>query len=758
VGSFVRRHGVTASLVVLAFGLAAYVYVDRGSVTTAEREGRKGQIFSAFRAGELQSVRVRRGGESYALLRAPGVRDAEGKEETRWQIEARGRKVDADPAAADKFVSALEFASPERRLPGGGAGRAETGVEAPRLTIEIAMGSLSPRLVVGGPAPRPEGAVYAEAEGTLVVLRKETLAAIDLPASAFLPRELVPYLSTDLARVELGGEGGLRTLTRDSGQAPWRFVQGGDVRAARPAADQLGQALADLRADAVLEPSEAERAQASAPLVQMALVPRDGAKSTARYVVGGACPSRPDDVVARRLEPDPRGACVARSVFDALAQGPGAWADRRAFFARDDEIEELIVEGPAGRLELARKGQGWRERAPEEADLPRESALALVKALTSAEGAEALPPGTHADRFAPPRGKVTLRTSGLGEGGPSEVVEVGAPLEGGKVPLRRAFDARVLVVPSDVAAAFGPRPLALRPRALLTLAPEALRRLEVVGPNRQVLEKGPDGHWRLVEPKGLPVDLAAAAEAASAVARLEAERWVAEADAPEYGLNPPRLAVSFLADEGPAPKAHALALGADAAGGVFARLDGGPVFVASRALIDALSAWAIDRSVFKIEASAVDSVTLKGERGALALAARGDRYEVERGPALAPERLAAVREALQGLSAVAALHPGRPAASEGLGRPRLSITWRPKGGGAPGRIVIGADGEHRGASVAYGRYEGVDATYALPAAPVRALLEALLARFGREGAPRYARGRRCRAARRCGRRWCGARP
>ncbi|HEU4410085.1 MAG TPA: DUF4340 domain-containing protein [Polyangiaceae bacterium] len=724
-GRFWRRHGVTASLVALAFGLSLYAYLDRDSVTTAEREGRKGQIFSAFRAGDITRIGVRRGAESYALRRTPGARDAEGKTETRWQIESGGRVLDADPALADRFVSALEFASPERRLPSGGAGRAEAGLDAPRLVIEIAMGPLSPRLAVGGPAPRPEGASYAEAEGVLVVLRKETVTALDQPASAFFPRTLSPYLSTDLSRIELGGEGGERTLAREGPQALWRFVQGGDVRAARAAVDGLGHALAELRADEFLEPAEAERAQASAPIVRLTLVPREGPKPPARFLVGGACPSRPDDVVLRRLEPEPIGACVAKSVFDALAQGPEAWADRRAFFARDDEVEELVVEGASGRLELARKGQGWRERAPEEADLPRESVLALVKALTSAEGGELLPPGSHAASFEPPRGKVIVRTSGLGAGGPSETVEVGAPLEGGKVPLRRALDGRVIVVPPDVGASFGPRPLALRPRALLALAPESLRRLEAEGAIKQTLEKGADGHWRLVEPRGLPVDLAVAAEAASALARLEAERWIAESEAPEHGLSPPRLAVSFAAEGGPGPARHRLALGADAAGGLFARLDGGPVFVAPRSLVDALSSWAIDRSVFKLEAGELGSVTLKGERGELELAARDDRFEVARGPALSPARLSALREALQGLSAVAALHPGPPAAAEGLARPRLTITLRPKGQGAPLRIAVGAGDEYRGAAVHYARREGVDATYALPAARVRTLLDAL---------------------------------
>ncbi|MCU0683063.1 MAG: DUF4340 domain-containing protein [Polyangiaceae bacterium] len=725
-GRFWRRQGGTIALVVAAVGLAVFTYLDRDSVTTAERESRKSQIFPSFRADDLSTVRVRRGGEAYVLHRRPGVRDAEGKTETRWQIEAGGRTVEADPALADRFVSALEFASPERRLPGGGVGRAESGLEAPRLVIEARLGSFTPRLAIGGPAPRPEGASYAESGGELMVLRKETVVTFDQPASAFFPRTLSPYLSTDLARVELGGEGGARTLSREGPQSPWRFVEGGGVRAARAAVDRLGTALAELRADVFLEPAEAERAQAEAPLVSLTLVPRDGAKPPARFRVGGACPSREDDVVLRRLEPEPIGACVARVVFEALTQGADSWTDRRAFLAREDEIEELIVEGPAGRLELARKGKGWRERAPEEADLPNESALALVKAICSAEGEELLPPGTYASNFEAPRGQLTLRTSGVGEGGPSETVEVGAPLEGGKVPLRRVLDGRVIVVPADVAASFRPRPLALRARVLLALDPESVRRLELEGQRKQVLEKGAEGHWRMLEPEGLPVDLAAAAEAASAFGRLEAERWVSETESPEQGLSPPRFVATLSTDESvAASRPHRLVLGADAPGGLFARLDGGPVFVAPRSLADALFAWAIDRAIFKLEASEIDALTLKSERGQLTLASRGDHYEVEGGPALSPTRLAALTEALQGLAAVAALHPGPPTPAEGLGRPRLTITTRPKGPGSPRRIRVGAGDEYRGAGVFYARHDGVDATFVLPGARVRALLDAL---------------------------------
>ena len=169
-----RKHAVSTLLVVLAAGLGVYLFVvDRGSVTTRESELRKRNLLPAYRRDDISLIEIDRPSDSLRIVRHL---DSSGDALFQMSIAAKtaadaGATASApeelaDQSTVDKLMSAIEFATPERRLgPNGGVDRHAAGLDNPRLRVTVVMGKLTYRLAVGQAAPAPGAATYGETEG-----------------------------------------------------------------------------------------------------------------------------------------------------------------------------------------------------------------------------------------------------------------------------------------------------------------------------------------------------------------------------------------------------------------------------------------------------------------------------------------------------------------------------------------------------------------------------------------------------------------
>lgn len=745
-----REHATTIGILVALAGVSGYLVATRHQASEGEREGRKANVLQVFRRDDLTAIVVERDGAGFTLSRKPGGADA-GMDRL-WSIEQGGRRDLADQFGVDRALTALEFASFERTIKPGEVDRAAFGLERPRLSMSFSMGKLTSKLAVGGPAVKPEGAVYVEVDGRVFVVKQGALSAVDLPVDAFRTRTLAPYLSTNSKAIGLAPPGGAAfSMSRGPGTT-WRLDDGvfAGLRVDRLAFDRVLAALADLKAERFVGEAEATAAQKGAQVVVLTLVPSEEGKAKGELAIGGACPANADEVVVVRRSPEPVAACAARGVYEALARSADALVDRRAFSARDDEIEQLTLEQGDKRVELARKGKGWHQRQPVDAEVSLEAARHLVRALATARGAEA--PSRAGGAFEAVARVTVKPVHDDGVERPDEVVEVGREGRDGATPIKRLQDGAVVVLGRDEARSFLPRASALRSPKLIDEALDRVRRIEVASAEvRQTLERGADGAWSLVEPKGLPVDIGVASELAEVLVHLTVDRWAADADDGSFGLAKPSLTASLQVTptdvggagaagtagaggsggSGAAPGAgfYRVELGESGPSGVFGRLVGAPgVFVVPRSLERQLAQWAIDRTLFVVDSAEVEAITLtRPGVPALSLVGRGERYEVAAGgPELSGSRLDALREALQELRAEAAVHPGAARKDEGFDRPTLEVkVKRIAGRGERSRdvrFVIGASDAYRSSSVFYARRDGIDATFALPAARVRALL------------------------------------
>ena len=751
--SALRRHATTLVLVALAAALAVVLFVlDRGAVSTDEASARARNLFPAWRPDDITELTVEAAGREARLARTLAQGGAPGE----WSVTVDGVTYPADPQTVDDYLGKLRYAVHERRVAAGSVDRAAAGLDAPALSVGVTMGPLAYRLALGGGAATPPGARYAEIGGEVIVVSAQLAASLEIGVDRFRSRTFLPYFSSDLSAIALEGAGGERRRARGAwggGRgAGGRFDEGGPSggrRVAAAAMDRLLGALGLMEAESFLSDADADRA--AAKRVTLTLVPKDAGQKRAVIELGGACPASVDQVVAIRREPTRASACVPKGVLESLSVPAGDLADARLLGAPLDEVTELKITALGRSLELARAASSWHLRAPADRDVPADLGRDLVEGLLGIEARGFVEGDPVELGLASPRATLRLVSAiaagpaGGGEAERVEILELGAE-KGDVAYVRRKEDGAVLEIPRERARELTPTELSLRSRKVIDEPLKRFRSLRLTrGAEVQSLERTDTGAWRLLEPKGegLRADIGLASDLAAALGDLSAERWVADEDDGGFGLASPRLVLEAEIGDDPedrpadaaAPERRKVRVrvGGPADRGSFAALDGDPaVFVVPQRLELIADRLLLDRGVLMVEPGRIARVTLTAPG-----AAGAKRLVVERsGQALriqgaspddptAARRAAAVRDTLADLLAEGATSVGAPKKHEGLDKPTLEVSIELTGGERPLRFRFGAGDALRATSICYARRDGVDATYAVAQAKVRALLDAM---------------------------------
>jgi hypothetical protein len=594
---------VTLALVALALALGVWLWRDRAGVTDDERTSRKNSVFVAWRRDELTRITIAHEGETVVLEREVDGdgRLAHGKEGA-WRMRSP-RQERADPVAVERLVATLEVATVARRA----SESASLELDPPRASGSVRMGDVEVPFVLGGTSPRPEGSGYFRVgREAPVVVTREVVEALLASSDVYRDRAVVPYLATELARVEVRRPDGGFTLERLDDRS-FRTVESG-VLTSRVALERLWAALAEMRAEAFPKDADVERLIAR-PAVTLALTPKDANKPRAELVIGEACPGHPADVVVVVRAPARSAACAPKDVLAAFALEASQLDERRVFGVRMDEIEELRLERSAGvaaegaprAIELARKGTGFHERAPEDRDLNSAEAEAGTELLTRLASSEATSVA-RAPAGAPPF--VAVARARVRAGEHEESVDVGAPRADGGATLRRVLDDARLEVDAAVVRRLVPRATSLRPRDVLTGEPRRAVGVTLgCGVAQELRDRG-EG-MRLVSPAGYETD-GAIVQLLDGLLRGHIDAWVADADDGRFGFGPSacRVAVSFDDDRGP----EVVWFGAEGEGGVYARVESrAGVMVAPKALRELAGRLYVSRALLGSASSSSSS-------------------------------------------------------------------------------------------------------------------------------------------------------
>jgi hypothetical protein len=590
--------------------LGVWLWLDREKVTEGERKRRENNVFSAWRREDVSRLEVAHEGETIVL-----ERDA--KADKPWRMTSP-REERVDQAAAERLMTTLEFATVVRKVgdekTSGSAREANVlGLEVPRASGSVTMGSLVFRFALGGTSPRPEGSSYFRVDdGAPFVASKELTDALLASSNAYRDRTVVPYLSLELARFEVKhAEGGGGFAVERSDERSFK-VQGFGVLASRAALDKVWGALAEMRAEAFPKEADVDRLTAT-PRLTILMTPKAAGKPPGELVVGDACPGNPNDVVVLRKQPTRVAACAPKGAIEALlAIAPAALVDRRPFSFRHDEIEELRLEtiggtdaraalvdggGPPRVLELARRGTGFHQREPVDRELTAEEADAASELLSLIEqgAADDVRPG------GPPF--MAVARARVRAGDHDETVEVGAP-EGATVTLRRTRDDARLVVTRAIGRRLVPRATSVRPHPLLAETRSVKRVVLRCGTPQELVDEG--SGLRLVEPSGYETD-GSIVQLVDGLERGKVLAWVSDADDGAFGLTADACRVVLSFADGNAPAT--VRFGAEGEGGIYGTVDGHPeVFVAPLALHELAKRIYVSHAALRVEPARVESV------------------------------------------------------------------------------------------------------------------------------------------------------
>lgn len=724
-----RGQAVNLGLVVLAIALVVVVVVTRGKVTTAEKEARSFNLLSAFREEEITRLSLTKAGQRLTLVRDQSV-DAG---DATWNI-TEPVQEEAEAYGIDKLLGSLEFARFVRRIKPEEVNRAEFGLEAPGSVLSVEMGKVRYELRMGNEAASPPGSRYLELiaqggpESGVFIVGRDLVKELDVEAGTLRGRQMLPYTSNQLERVVITGTDGVDRKLKSAGRDRWRFDgMQADVRVNRDVFDQVLTQFARTKAEHFIEVKQAEAALAASKNVRLTLFPKDTSRPKSVIEVGGVCPKSENDVVALRREPEPVAACVPRSVLPGLDTPVAELVDTELFSLRKDEVESLLIVRGGSKLDLERKDAGFVLRSPVKAQVELETGNRRINAIVRARGEIVVGAKLAELGLDPPEGKITIRSPAESdEKVVEEVLELGKPDAGGKLPVRRQSDGIVLNVDVESARALAADSTLVRSLKIFDFAPSDFRQLEVRGRAvNQKLRREAGGQMLLEEPKGYTHDSALAANAVDELAGLSADRWVSDHDDKTFGLESPdlRVLLSFVSGDA-GEKHHSLIVGASTTGGAFAKLEGEPgVFIFPRRALEALGTWLIDRSVFMVTPDDVTRVEIEHQGKKLVLEKRADHFVRSSGIDLPAARVSEIADTLIALRAEAAVTLGPAKTGQGLEKPEVVVRIERTGNG-PKSLRIGSGDAWRGQSIYYARAEGVDATYVIAKTKIRVLVDA----------------------------------
>jgi hypothetical protein len=709
------------ALVVLAFGTIVYAYFfDTAATPDGEAPDRQGDVFPSFRVDQVTRIELIHGQETLVLEKS----DAGDSEA--WRLRSP-RLGPANGAAVDVLLREIDLASRVRSVRESDS----AGLDAPRVIGRVTSGTVERRFALGADAPRPEGAAYlrVEGEGTFVVNRSLKVQLLR-GADAYRDRALTPIGMGDVARIELR-EAGAPTVVFERANTEYRIAASG-LRASRAAVDRLLAALTEAHVDAFIESGIAPDPTATSVVLQ----PRNSRHPRIELHFGGSCPVRADDIVVERTAPEPVSGCVPASLARAVEPPEGDWTDHSVLFAHADEIEELKLERlakPSRTLDIARRDRGWRERSPAEGVLTADesaSANELAVSLAAANALNVLPSPTG-DAF-----DVRTRATFVRTGSASvEIIELSGPLADGRARARRLDDGAWLTLPLATARRFEPHSFALRGTSAWR---EPWKTSSIVAIDdgcsspAQQLERT-DGAWSMRAPRGMTAGTRVVEDLLEELAAARAEAWVAEQDDGTFGLaGHQACAVGLSIDDGNSPvRRTSIIFGDEVPEGVYARTGNDPgVFTTRKSLKDAARSPLIDMNAFHIDTVVAATVRVRTPGRSTVFERRGDRSAVRAASAAAGEFSGewddAFEHGVEALRPTAAAHFGAAAADEGFDFPTLAIdVARRRDAGPPGEahFTFGARARIRDADVYFARTSAVDATFAVPARAVQAVLD-----------------------------------
>ncbi|MEO8904440.1 MAG: DUF4340 domain-containing protein [Polyangiaceae bacterium] len=715
---------VNSGILLLAVASMVTVVVTHGVVTTGEKEAQGQDLLPAFHADEVKALEVEGAGQKLTLKRNEAPDGGSASFTLVSPV-----KEPADDTAVNKFLSALSNARALRVI-ASGSSLSTFGLDQPRLRITAKTDKRTYHVIVGGNAPTPEGACYVQVANDdeapkVVVVDKSAAQDLAVDLDAFRQRGIVSLSQPDVTRITITSPKLHVALKRSTGTS---FLIDGEPKtlADRETVSSLFFQLSRLTANRFLSTADAEAAL-GADRAHFEFETKDS-KQLVRFDAGGTCPGDPAQLVVVRRSPGTQSACAPRELEATLRHSADDFVDRHPFSLHADEVEELDISGK-NKFILLRKGNAFVLHGSSETPVELDAGNQRIASLLDVTGERVLGQKLSDLGLEPAQNTVTLRSSAARDADVvQQVVRVGNTDSAGNLWLYREQDGVVLRVPREVARFFASDSTLLYAKKLTEFGLSSFVSAEILhGAHRQVLRRDEKQNLQLEEPKGFDPDGVLSSDLIQALGSLTATRFVADRDDGTFGLDKPSTTVRFVSRSESNPKLeHVLRFGRRTELGVFATLDeNGPVFVLPRSVEETCDTLLLNRAVYPNASDALKSFSLEApQKHTLQLERRGERFWPVPAGSFPDAELGELLEAISNLRPEAAVHVGPPLPDEGMSAPVLTLRLVPTVG-APLTLTFGAGDSWRSTSVFYLRVSGVNATFVIAQAKVRALSDAL---------------------------------
>lgn len=715
------QHWTSCLLLALAFGGAVGLSLSSHTATTEEREARRDNLFTIFRAEEIREIRVEPHAESqpaFVLQKDTSTADPHA-----YFLQAE-EPVPTDPAALAELLSALEFATWTRRLPEPPA----LPISAPQLSLHIQGAHQQDELHIWSAAPTPEHSLYAQhkdAQGhvTWGVLPEELLTRLQRDPRSYQTRLLLPYAKSELQELQLQSSAAPETL-RLRADASGFMLQPHSLRVDPWALDQLLAQLARSSAEPLLSPEEARALQQqSTHTITVTQIPFEGPR--AEVILGGECPGHPSRRVALQIQPRLFTGCVPLAVWSALQVDAAGLQSTRLVPFQEDEVDHIQLESASSNLSLLRKDSGFELVQPSRQDVDRERGQEFFIAWTQTQGrlvAEKAPSTA-------PWGQATLVAHAVPTAAPEREEKVVRHTlriwrQGARWLLERQDDGQLLELLDQQAWFLEDPSLWLKDRHLLSFREDELQSLTITQSAHTLTLENQGGNWRSVPPGPLGVDARLLGDKLRSLDHLHVVRWepLPPADTPIL------LKISLVPAASAQKETLELQVGPKTRGGhlVWSNL-ASHAFVLPTSWVHTWETPPWDRSALLLDVSQITQLEIQAGPRTYSFERRGGQLLTTSHPT--DRELAwLVEEQLQELQPLAVARLGAALPQEGFTAPLLKITpsyLKELDREAVGAIWIGARTEFQGRDVHFARSPTVPATFYVDRQAVRALLELL---------------------------------
>jgi hypothetical protein len=695
----------------VALVLLGFILVfERGSVSTRERDERKGKILDAFVRDRVSRIEIQRKGVTTVLVRD----DAKGDVPTEASFRVMAPyAAEADREAVESLLAALEWITPRRSLGEASAqDRTQFGFDKPRFRVSFEAGHDRGAFSIGAPSNDAAGAyLQTSNDKRTYVVGQDLVEALDHEPDYFHTKTLhkgVSAYSVDKLRIrDAQGE----HLIEKRGELYW-LQRPEPALASEPVLTEVVEALDALKASrfVIEKPASLDTYGLSSPSLLLAVDSRsfddnqtkkyEGKPEHLELRIGSACKGHEAESYVRADEGPVM--CATDADLAKLKKSAAELRETRLCVLNDGEIRSVDLRAGKRQLRVEQTDDGHKYRVLEDGK-ERESGTvdetALSDWLKSLRGATAV---AFEDDPTQTVGPVAVAmTFERGKDKAPYEVRVGRT-QGDRVAVSRAGEKSFAWFGKNVLPLVSASAVKFRKPRVLDVDPGTFSKLTLSGAGRAeevVVKQGE--RYLLEQPRaaaGEQAERPTVEEIARLVSKLDAVRFIADAPAPEHGLAQPAYVVR-IDYTGKTPGTHTLKLGAATDGGRFAQLDAEPaVFIAAPALVRQLEGPLVSRS-----ALAVPLEQLAGLEGRQDLA-----------------------KSIATLRASQAVHYGKALPDEGFDKPQLKLALQPAQGASwHGRtLLFGRPVGPEPTADIYARRTDLDVTFTVPRSALEALGEA----------------------------------